>query len=469
MRKRTDFILRALFRLSFFVASLAVSLPVQAQGRQARTNVNRSAIRHVIVISIDGLMPEAYLTPDKHGLKIPTLRKIASRGAVSDGAQSVFPTLTYPAHTSIATGTNPGMHGIVSNETFDPDGKNDRGWRWYAEDIRVPTLWDAARQRGLRTALVAWPVTVGARAASVLPEYWRAGNAEDVKLLKALATPDLIDAVAARFPTFLDGFTPPNLKDSALTDAAVHLIESQKPHLLMLHIFEVDHFQHGKGIFSEEAKAAIENANAQVARVIAAAKKAGIWQHTALVVTSDHGFTTFEKRFRPGVYFAQQGLVTLDERGRITDWKAALLTAHGLAYVYLKNPKDDQTRRQVLELLEPMRGKEGSGIREIYTRDEIRALGGDPQAALAFAAEPGYDIVGGYSGDVFFPLGSSVAGHGYHPRTPAMRASLLLYGPSIAPGKLEGARLIDIAPTVAAWLGLKLDKAEGRPLVVKKD
>ena len=460
--------LKLFFRLSLLVAVVAVSLPAQAQGSQARTHANRGAIRHVIVISIDGLMPEAYLAPDKHGLKIPTLREIAAKGAVSDGALSVFPTLTYPAHTSIATGTQPGTHGIVGNETFDPEGKNDRGWRWYAEDIRVPTLWDAARQRGLRTALVAWPVTVGARAAAVLPEYWRAGNAEDVKLLRGLATPGLIDAVAARFPAFLDGFTPPGLKDSALTDVAVHLIETEKPHLLMLHIFEVDHFQHGKGIFSEEAKAAIENADAQVARVIAAAQKAGIWQHTALVVTSDHGFTTFEKRFRPGVYFAQRGLATLDERGRVTDWKAALLTTHGLAYVYLKVPNDEQTRRRVLDLLEPMRGKAGSGISHIYTRDEIRALGGDPQAALAFAAEPGYDIAGGYFGDLFFPPGS-VAGHGYDPRTPAMRASLLLYGPHVAPGKLEAARLIDIAPTVAAWLGLKLPNAEGHRLVVKKD
>jgi len=26
--------------------------------------------------------------------------------------------------------------------------KNHEGWYWYAEDIRVPTLWDAAGRRG---------------------------------------------------------------------------------------------------------------------------------------------------------------------------------------------------------------------------------------------------------------------------------------------------------------------------------
>jgi hypothetical protein len=47
-----------------------------------------------------------------------------------------------------------------------------------------------------------------------------------------------------------------------------------------------------------------------------------------------------------------------------------------------------------------------------------------------------------------------------------MLAALLIYGPAIAPGKIEGARLIDVAPTLARWLGLKLDKAEGTALPV---
>jgi hypothetical protein len=28
---------------------------------------------------------------------------------------------------------------------------------WYAEDVRVPTLWDGAFDAGLTTALVTWP------------------------------------------------------------------------------------------------------------------------------------------------------------------------------------------------------------------------------------------------------------------------------------------------------------------------
>ncbi|MEO8179706.1 MAG: hypothetical protein ABI895_12805 [Deltaproteobacteria bacterium] len=47
-----------------------------------------------------------------------------------------------------------------------------------------------------------------------------------------------------------------------------------------------------------------------------------------------------------------------------------------------------------------------------------------------------------------------------------MKASLLLFGPNIPHGQLEHARLIDIAPTVASWLGLEMQNVEGRRLEV---
>ncbi|MCL5288991.1 MAG: hypothetical protein M1453_13485, partial [Acidobacteria bacterium] len=59
------------------------------------------------------------------------------------------------------------------------------------------------------------------------------------------------------------------------------------------------------------------------------------------------------------------------------------------------------------------------------------------------------------------------AGHGFAPDHKDMKASLVFYGPSIAAGKIEGARLIDVAPTVAGWLGLKMERAEGQALPVK--
>jgi predicted AlkP superfamily pyrophosphatase or phosphodiesterase len=91
--------------------------------------------------------------------------------------------------------------------------------------------------------------------------------------------------------------------------------------------------------------------------------------------------------------------------------------------------------------------------------------GGDPLAYLALEAAPGFRFSDAYRGD---PITRSTDGgaHGYDPERPDMHAALLVTGPGIAPGIMERARLIDIAPTVAQWLGFKLEKAEGRPLPI---
>jgi predicted AlkP superfamily pyrophosphatase or phosphodiesterase len=454
------------FRSLFFVALIFCAALINAQTvPPPPSTLPQPAIRHVIVVSVDGLMPASYISPDAHGLKIPTLREMALNGSWSEGARSVFPTVTYPAHTSMASGVNPAVHGIVSNLAWDPLGKNQTGWRWYAEDIRVPTLWDAALARDLTAALVWWPATVGARASVVVPEIWRSGIEEDLKLVRALSTPRILDAVAARFPNFAAGFTPPAVKDEALGDIAAHLIETRRPNLLMLHLPQVDHAQHNTGLFSSSSVAAIENADRQIARLIAAAKNAGTWNETALLVVSDHGFARVSRSVKPGVLLPKNGLVTLDSRGRAINWKAIVAGSGGYLYVYVKDPEDTATRKTLLGIFSPLADDPASGIRHVYKREEIRARGGDPAAYLALEGADGFALADGYRGN-YLSASAFAATHGYDPERPEMLAAFLVYGPAIAPSKIEGARLIDVAPTVARWLGFKLDQAEGKALPI---
>ncbi len=427
----------------------------------------RGQIRHVIIVSVDGLMPTAYLEPDRYGLRVPTLRKMVREGAYSEGMQVVFPAVTYPTHTSIVTGVNPGRHGIVTNLAWDPLEQNRAGWRWYAEDIKVPTLWQAASARGLRTAMVWWPVSVGATATARVPEYWRASTAEDAKLVRALSTPGLLEEVGKKFPGFNEGFLLPFKDDTILTDIAVHILESVRPHLLLLHIAQVDHWQHENGPMADVALQAIETADQQVARLIAAAQKAGLWPNTVLIVLSDHGFLPTTKQLRPGVWLRQNGLVELSRDGRVVDWKAVVLTSSGSAYIYVKDEADETTKSALLKIFGSAAGQPGSGIARIFRRDEILAMGGDPNAFLALEAQEGFALKGGYSGEPIreIPLRGE---HGYPPDRGAMRASLLLFGPPIARGKIEEARAIDVGPTVAAWLGIPFAHAEGKPLQVPR-
>jgi len=460
------------------VPALAQKAPAKAPTRGSSARAGRiaapavSTIRHVIMISVDGMMPETYLQPDAYGLKVPTLREIAANGAYSDGLVPVFPSVTYPSHTSIATGVHPGRHGIVANGAWDPMGRMPNALRWYTVDIRVPTLWDVAKARGLKTALIYWPATVGARADAVVQEFWRQdpGTEDDAKLNFAMAIPPgLLESVAARFPNFKKNFLPPRVRDTESTDVAVYLIETLKPNLLMLHIFDVDHFQHEDGPLAGRGLAAIETADEQIARVIGAAKAAGTWSQTALVIVSDHGHARYTQRLRPGIWLREKGLITLDDRNRVTDWKAWLLPSTGSAYVYVKDNTDQETKREVMQLFADAAARPGSGVARVYDQNEIVSMGGDPAAFLAIEAASGWGFRWGYAGDLISPPANpNAAGHGWPASVPAMRPSLLIYGPSIGHGVIENGRLIDVAPTVASLLRLKLEKAEGRALALPR-
>jgi predicted AlkP superfamily pyrophosphatase or phosphodiesterase len=433
------------------------SAPVTVTGSEASRPIQR-----VVLVSIDGLKPEAYLQPDPRGLKIPTLRWMMQRGAKSDGVLSVFPSLTYPAHTTMATGASPGRHHIVANRSFDPDENDLDGWRWYAEDIAVRPLWQVAEERGLDTALIHWPVSVGAAVKWNVPEYWRASNRQDQKLLRAVSTPGLLKAVAAESPEFWSRYPPPNVMDDALTDIALHVLTVGQPRLLLLHLVEVDAAQHRFGVDSPEALQAIEKDDAQVARILEALGRLGLQKDAALVVASDHGFRSAPQVVRPCTLLTEDGLIAV-EGGRIVSWKATVHAHAGEAYVYVKEPSDQSTRERVRQLFEAKRTEPGSGIARLYESAEIRQLGGDPEAFLFLGAGAEFQFGSGCLGDYRVPS-KYRASHGFDPRDEDMRASLLMVGPGIPHGTISEARLIDIAPTIAKWLGLELPEAEGTAL-----
>jgi predicted AlkP superfamily pyrophosphatase or phosphodiesterase len=460
MRRRiAPFVLLAIIA----AVATAVRPHIVAGPQSTPRSSSGTPIRHVLVISIDGMKPQTYTEPNDHSLKVPTLREIVGNGASSDGVRPVMPSVTYPSHTTMMTGVHPGTHGIVTNPAWDPLQQNSGGYRWYEEDIRVPTVWQLARQQGLRTALIHWPVTVGAQADINVPEVWRANIPEDLKLVRALSTRGILDDVAQEFPDFTRGMTPPTETDASFTDIACYAIGKFEPSLLLLHIAMLDEAEHEHGPFSPEARAATETADAQVARVIAGAKKAGIWNSTVLVILSDHGFAPITQLLRPGVLLHEHGLITLDAKNHVTTWKASVISNAGSAYIYLHDANDDETRRALLETFQPLAGATGSGIRRVAGHDEILAMGGDPAAFLGIEAADGFRFTNEYSGKLKEP--SSQRGtHGYFPDRPEMRSSLLIYGPSIGSGKIENARLIDLGPTIARWLNLELPNAQGSAL-----
>lgn len=457
-----------LFICAFIVAGCSNSPSPTAPNRTADGTGKKTAPKqHVFVVSIDGLMPQSYMDPDSLGLKVPTLRELRRNGAYSPGATTVFPSITYPSHTSMVTGMRPTTHGIHSNAAWDPERRNQEGWWWYVEDIKVPTIFHIAQAAGRRTALLHWPVTVGADVDVLVPDYERARTLDDIKLIKALSTPGLFDGVQARFPDFFERYTPWKVSDRSAMDIAVHLIETEPPELMFIHTLKVDDYTHKYGPWHDQVKSKVEQADAALGRLIDAAKKAGIWDKTTLVVVSDHGFIPIHTRFRPGHVLKKIGLIPADQSENLSFWKANVVSSGGGAYIYVRDENDEATKRLLIDTFTAMVGKPDSGVKRVYSRDDILAKGGDPRALIALEAVDGFRFSMGYDGEMYTPK-PNTGHHGYDPDRPEMKTTFLMYGPGIKPGKVDDVRLIDLAPTIASWLALSMPGTEGRVLDVRR-
>jgi predicted AlkP superfamily pyrophosphatase or phosphodiesterase len=408
----------------------------------------------VVVISVDGLMPDAYLDPDAHGLAIPTLRSLVARGAAAR-VHGVMPTVTYPSHTTMVTGVPPRVHGIINNKPVDPLGKNLDGWFWYAQDIAVPTLYQAVEAQHRSAALIVWPVTVGARASVVVPEYWRAGGGDDQKLLRALSTPGLLDEVERVDPALWQSLTPPDIKDRAQFAIARHVLATRHPDLMLVHAFALDDAQHDHGPWSPEATATIEAVDREIGALLGDLERSPDWPHTTLLVVSDHGFAPVDHEIRLGALFVKHGLIRLDPDGVPTAAGVAVVASGGTAFVHVLDPaRRAEVDAALAEIADHIAGR--------IEHAELVALGADPHASFALVAAPGRGFSDRRTGDIVVTVARGT--HGWPPSDPAMASSFIAFGPRIPHLTLGTIDMLAIAPTIARWLGVPLPTAVGAPI-----
>ena len=104
---------------------------------------------------------DAVSRPDADRLtRLPALSALKARGVFCDNVRTIYPTLTYPIHTSLITGCYPSSHGIGHNQPFQPDTPPAlRAWHWEAGEIQQKTLHQAARDKGMDVASILWPVS----------------------------------------------------------------------------------------------------------------------------------------------------------------------------------------------------------------------------------------------------------------------------------------------------------------------
>jgi predicted AlkP superfamily pyrophosphatase or phosphodiesterase len=419
----------------------------------------------LVVISVDGLRPDYITKADQHGAKVPNLRRFLTEGTYADGVTGVLPTVTYPSHTTLVTGVWPAKHGIWANTTFDPLQRNYQGWYWYAEDIRVPTLWDAAAAAGRTTASVQWPVTAGAKVTWNIPEFWRAGTPEDAKLLRLLATPGLLaEGKAAIGEEYRGGIDTSAEADEVRGKFAVWILENKRPGLLTVHLSSLDHIEHETQPFSPQAIAVLEKLDDVIGKIREEAERRAP-RSAFVAVVSDHGFANYDQQLNLFPAFREARLFTADEKGAITDWRAMPWVTGGSAAIVLKDPNDQTTLGEVRALLAKLAGDPADGIDRVLQAEELHNQGGYPNASFFVSLKPGWRTGTSLSGPVVSktkPGGT----HGELPDVPDVRASFFLVGPGVTAGKDLGViDMRDVAPTLAKEAGLSLPSADGKALL----
>jgi predicted AlkP superfamily pyrophosphatase or phosphodiesterase len=422
----------------------------------------------VLMISVDGLKPEYVFEADAHGLKIPFLRSLLREGSYARGVTGVWPTVTYPSHTTLLTGLLPAEHGIYSNLEFDPEHKYADAWYWYARQIRAPTLWQAARDAGLSTASVGWPVSVGAQVDFLIPEIWRSFrlaadlNPSDVLLVAALSRPEgMLEKMQQRLGPYMRGNDPSPPGDEIKTRFALDILRLQKPKFMTIHLSSLDEEEHFHRPFSAEANAALEAIDAELAQLFAASR-ANDPKAIALVV-SDHGFAPITHRVNLMLPFLHAGLI--ESSGA---WQAQPWGAGGMAAIMLKDPGDQHVIGQVRELLRDLQSDPHNGVAEVLEGDAIKQRGAFPGAAFLVVMKLGYYVIGDATSALVGDIAGTLGSHGFSPEYPEMRAAFFIAGAEIARQRDLG--VIDmrqIAPTVAQLLKVHLPSAPLAPLSVR--
>jgi len=381
-----------------------------------------AAKQPLVVVSVDGLDNRYLTNADQMGLKIPNLRRLMREGQVSKGVIGVVPTVTWPSHTTMITGVDPIKHGILAN--WRPPGEKYLDY----SQIKVPTLIGAAHAAGLTIATINWPVTVDAPVDWNIPEYFatRRGAAQDRRTVESKSKPaDLFEKIAQAYPSFPQEW----MDDRNRTQAAMYLLQHEKPDMLLIHLADLDSEAHDNGPYTREAKAIVERSDELIGQILSV-MPAG----SAMAVVSDHGFEKVNTTVDLVSLAKQQGITNLVQSGGI------VVAPDQRAAEFLRQTAKDSRY----------------GIGREIGKDELAKFPSSlpPNPAAAFEPAEGFMFTRSPKGEVISHP-EEIGNHGHWPMR--YRAVFILWGKSTPHEALPEFSMKEIAGKLARVIEVRLN------------
>lgn len=420
-----------------------------------------------IVMSADALVTE-----DLELLKtLPNYKKYVAGGARTESMLSVYPSVTYAAHTSMATGCVPGKTGVLCNFERLEKGKYD--WALDHKFVKVPDIFTAAKRAGLTTASVFWPVTGNHPDVDYLINEWP-GCAPNLPIAEALASQGSSEEVLNIARMYEKGMVRTGVHpgcDYFVADCAAEIIRRYAPDLTMLHPANVDGARHGFGVFSEEVSQAVKETDDMIGIVCRAMEAAGYAGKFNFILVSDHGQLDMKRVVNINTLFADLGWIDADKDGKVIDWSAWAISSGFSSFVQLRDPYDEAFKQEVERTLRGMAEDGLCGFGDILNEEQAKERYG-LWGQFSFVIET--DGFTGFGDDHKHPsiarcrdisdYRQGWATHGHQPEK-GPQPVFCAKGPAFKENTVgKSGKIYDLAPTLAKAMGIPYFECDGKAL-----
>lgn len=262
--------------------------------------------KRLIVISLDALGS----TDFEMFSQLPNFKKFIDHAAFCRQVRSVYPSLTYPAHTTIVTGRPPAEHGIVNNILIQPE-RSSPDWFWQRKYIQGTTLYDEALKKGMQVAALLWPVTAKSDITWNLPEIF-ANHRWSNQIMTSAANGTLGYQLTLnrKFGSLRDGIRQPAL-DNFVQASMNYTIRTYRPDMMFVHLTDLDTQRHHFGVHSKEAHAAIERHDRRVGELMHLLHRCGmsVKRDTTVVLLGDHSQLDVQNIILINRFLREQGYI----------------------------------------------------------------------------------------------------------------------------------------------------------------
>jgi len=419
----------------------------------------------LLVFCIDALCPG-----DIEEMRaMPHFGPLISKASYVRHIAPVWPALTYCCHVSILTGCYVGRHGIFHNEKIRRGGYFNEPWFNLKKDVQVPTLLDRAKEQGLTTCSLSWPVSGGAdydmNMPMIVPYHYTGWEPEP--WLEGTATRNLMARYFHKHGRYIKG--PDRSLDLLTMALALDILEDlDQPDVMLVKMCDLDSARHTHGVRHPKVTDQLRKHDEEFGALIEVLRRKGGLDQTNVVILGDHGMMDVRDVLLFNVLLRDAGFIKVDHDGKLTGFDA-LCHSNGLsAYIELRDTDDTAVKRKVRDFLEGLKADPRIVLNYVMDPEEARRVF-NVQGPFDFIIESKLPISFGERLDGDTIWGSKVPGdhkigaatHGGSP-TRAEVTTFIASGPEIRDGVvIEVRSMVDEAPTMARMLGFEMTGTDG--------